>query len=636
MVAATLIGVAAFFGVRAWRARVIEQQEQRAFVAARRLLKDNRPADALAVIIAHRQMRSAREWNPLEMEALVGAIQLPRLALIFERQPQRLLDNEDASLLLARAFCSGRKMEEFQRIRQAWAGRETHAISWFTLDADALLLAGQPREAEKLLHSRQFPGVEDATRLARLALLVAPRDLKAAYAFLDEASLRDPRNPDVRSFRGQILETIGKPALARVEYVAAHVAEPSSPLLRDQLAEFYRRQGNIDLALRTWSGALAPPSLDFIWIKTLFWRRVVQPMPTDAALKLPPGLLQAAANWLLALRAGHFWNQESFERLPQSRQLEQDRQELFWLKLLDALQAGRETDAEEMLKFNRFKSHSWAPDLEKALQRILHYRQVRSLHSIDLVAEPKPETHRFFTQLEEIAKQRGMAATKEPLPDGLDALVRGPHAFAAALMAAGWREAALTLANPTTLVADAPAWLSYGLTQCLRLNRSPRAALDFLADRKSEPTLELLAGELLLADGKPKTGLAKLASLAELDSDVGYRAAWLLALGRIERKQFDDARRVVERQPRLATTVIGRELLARTALLEGKTADADRLYKTIAANSVEAKTYLARQAFAQKRWADARRWTQELMRVMPDELQLRQNLLAIEKAEKAQ
>ena len=75
------------------------------------------------------------------------------------------------------------------------------------------------------------------------------------------------------------------------------------------------------------------------------------------------------------------------------------------------------------------------------------------------------------------------------------------------------------------------------------------------------------------------------------------------------------------------------ELLARLALAEGKTQDAEHIYRGIVGSSVEAKTWFARQAFSQRQWKRARQLTNELLELIPDSAQLRENLLAIDKAE---
>ena len=598
------------------------------------MMAAGKPAEALALVQAHAKPESKLSWKGLEMDALVALGHLPRLCLIYERTPDRILANEDASLLVARAYLHSRHGEEFVRFRNVWRGRERSKESWLALDSDALVLAGKPRDAEKLLRSQTLSGAADATRLVRLALIVARKNISEAWALLGQATELAPQDPDVRSFRAQILEAVGRPAAARVEYVAALVAKPQNPFLRDQLAEFYRRQGSYDFALQTWADHLGPQSPDFMWVKALFWSKVIQQRKPDGA-DIPAGDLQPLARWMATLGPDQFWDDPSFRQLPQSRRYAQERQELFWLQLLDLLKNHHEKDALELLKFGRFRGRTWEPDLEVALLRILNYRLNKSLNMLDVVfasTKPVEELHQFFVDLEETARQERVEH-KLVLSAEMRALLRGPDAFVAAFLAAGWREAALQLHSPDDAAANHPEWLAYGIGQTMRSNRGGDAALAFLARQGSAPSVELLTAELLIGAGKQQEGLGRLRPLAAQHSGVGFRASYVLALADVESRRYNEARQWVSQQPLLAKDMAGRELLARIALLEGNPGEAGRLYREIEAGSVEAKSFLARDSFVKKQWGEARRYTMELLDMMPDELQLRKNLMAIDQAE---
>ena len=220
-----------------------------------------------------------------------------------------------------------------------------------------------------LLSSRTLPGVADVTRLVRLALVTASRDLPGAWKLLAQAAALQPKNPEIRSFRAQILEATGKIELARLEYVAALVAMPQNPLLRDQLADLYQRNHSYDLALDTWTEALARPNLDFIWLKAHFRNKVLRPVNFSTFGQPPAGGLEPLARQLAALKPGRFFETNSFDQLPRARSYTAQRQEAFWLRLLDALQSGREAEAFELLKFQTSNQRSWEPDLAAALFR---------------------------------------------------------------------------------------------------------------------------------------------------------------------------------------------------------------------------------------------------------------------------
>jgi len=627
-----VLGAGAVFGVRAWRASVVLHQEQRAFKKARELLQADRAADAYAIVSTMAKPNSTLDWPALEVAALAGIRDLPRLSAIFDKTPGRILADEDASVLMARAFISSRRPVDFNRVRTAWHGHEKQPALWLILDSDAFLLQGKPREAEKLLRGTTLPGKADADRLTRLALIVAGKDMNQAWQLINQASQLDPRNPDIRSFRAQILEAAGHPADARVDYVAAVIAQTNNPVLRDDLAEFYRRQGNYDLALQTWREAIALPSYDYLWLKAAFWGKLIQPVPL-AADKVDAGDLQPLAQWVISLPDNEYWNSNSFNNLTEAHRYLSDRQELFWLQMTELLRTHHEREAYYLLKFNSFRSRSWQPDLEAALRRILSYRLDHALSPSEfsyVSATPAADRHQFFIALDTYARaEAGGSGTA--LPADLAALLKGPDVFAAAYLAAGWREAALQLysgGNP----AAYPDWFAYGLAQEVRINRGNQPALELLAKSTPTPDIELLRAEILMTAGQTQDAMKQFAALANLNSPVGYRASYVLALADLDLKKFNDARAWVTRQPQLSKDVSGRELLARISLREGNPAEAAKQYHALAKESIEARVFLAHEAFDRKDYAEARRYTLELMQLLPDQLQLRQNLADIAKA----
>ncbi len=632
LIVVLVLGTGAVFGIRAWRASVVLHQEQRAYKTAWQLLQKDQAAEAYAIVSTMAKPNSTLDWPALEVAALAGIRDLPRLSAIFDRTPGRVLANEEASVLMARAFVSSRRSVDFNRVRNTWRGHEKQPALWLILDSDAWLLQGKPREAEKLLLSQKLPGKQDADRLTRLALIVASHDMNQAWQLINQASQIDPRNPDIRSFRAQILEAAGHPGEARVDYVAAVIAQTNNPVLRDDLAEFYRRQGNYDLALQTWREAIALPTYDYLWLKTAFWGKLIQPVPL-AADKVPAGDLQPLAQWVISLPDNTYWNSNSFNDLTEARRYLSDRQELFWLQLTDLLRTHHEREAYYLLKFNTFHNRTWQPDLEAALRRILSYRLDHTLSPSAfsyISATPAADRHQFFVTLDQYGRAETQGAAVS-LPLDLAALLKGPDAFAAAYLAAGWREAAIQLysgGNPSAY----PDWFAYGLAQDLRANRGSQPALDFLGTRQPTPDIEMLRAEILMTTGKTQEALNQFAALASLNSPVGYRASYVLALADLDLKKYNDARTWITRQPQLARDVTGRELLARISLREGNTAEASRQYHALAKESIEARVYLAHEAFDRKDWAEARRYTLELMQLLPDQLQLRENLNDIAKA----
>jgi len=628
-----IAGIAAFFGIRAWRASVVAHQEQRAYAKAWQLIQDDQPTDALALMSAMARPGSTLNWPSVEVAALAGLRDLPRLSTIYQNSPDRILANEEASVLIARGFISSRRPVDFTRVRTLWRGHEKQPALWLILDGDALILQGRPRDAEKLLRSQTLPGKSDADRLTRLALIVAGRDMGQAWKLINQASEIDPHNPDIRSFRAQIEEAAGRPGEARVDYVAAVISQTNNPVLRDDLAEFYRRQGNFDLALQTWREAISLPTYDYIWLKSAFWGKVIQPVPL-AADKVAPGDLQPLAQWVIGLPDNTYWDTGTFNQLTQAHRYLSERPELFWLQIIEQLKTHHEKDAFNALKFDSFRSRSYQPDLEAALMRILSYRLDHAFSPADynyVSAVPAKDRHQFYMLLDQLA--RAEASGNPPtLPADLQTLLRGPDVFAAAFLASGWRETALQLysgGNPSAY----PDWFAYGLAQSLRVNRGNQAALDLLAKQKSSPDTDLLRSEIMLSAGKTQDALNGFAALASQNSAVGFRASYLLALADLDLKKYNDARAWIAHQPLLANDIAGKELNARITLREGNLAEASQLYHALAKESIEARVFLAHEAYDHKQWTEARRYTLELLELLPDQLQLRKNLDDIAKAE---
>ena len=176
---------------------------------------------------------------------LCGNQQLPLPHRLYDQKPDRIPD-EAASQLVARTFLHSRRSKD--RPEFASTGGPT-ALPWMPWDGSPWMpMRSSSKESERrqsvFCSPGDFPAPRMFPRLVRLALATSGSNLTTSWNYLADAAQLDPRNTEVRSFRAQILEQIGKDELARVEYVAAHVAEPQNPLLRDQLAEFYRRQGN--------------------------------------------------------------------------------------------------------------------------------------------------------------------------------------------------------------------------------------------------------------------------------------------------------------------------------------------------------------------------------------------------------
>ena len=164
----------------------------------------------------------------------------------------------------------------------------------------------------------------------------------------------------------------------------------------------------------------------------------------------------------------------------------------------------------------------------------------------------------------------------------------------------------------------------------MRANRSPVAALDFLANQKPDPALKLLAAEIEIETGNQPAGLAGLMPLAPQSSAVGFRASYLLALANLDANKFGEAKKWVLQNAQLAADPLGRELLANVAVRTGRMSEAETIYMSIVQTSISAKAFLAKQAFDRRDWAEARRLTSEVVQLAPEDLRFHANLAVID------
>jgi len=236
-----LLGIICGGALLFWKARVKAQQEARAFEATVELIEEGNYGAALQVIASierrNRDLKPERreEWTALKIEAFAKSRRISELLALRQIRPDLFLPetgHEEAAYWVARFMLHGSDLESFEEIVSAWTkGEGKRPDWWFLLRADELLLAGEREAARELLMNREFEGELDLGRLTRLSLMTARIDLAMGWGYLNLAMDIDSRNPDVRSFRAQILESIGKREAARVEYVScvALSRTPQSP-----------------------------------------------------------------------------------------------------------------------------------------------------------------------------------------------------------------------------------------------------------------------------------------------------------------------------------------------------------------------------------------------------------------------
>lgn len=620
---------------------VDKTEEAKDINLTKELLNQGKPEEALAVIQQYGEeidnhSEIGKEWLHLLIRASEATLNTAQLQMLYEYYPQAFEGHEKASLLIANLFVSQGRTKDYQALRDNWKGRETQPETWFVLDGDKLLAEGKSKEAVDFFNSRSFPGKADTSRLVRLALFYIFENPKKAWEYLDLAYNKDPENPEIRSYRAKLLETIGRPNLALIEYAGALQSDPQNLYLRDQIADFYLRNKQVPEALQIWKENLKAPSLDLIWIKALFWSKVAQPLDFDWNGTHPPqGKLDPLVQYLLALKSDQFWNSTAYEDVKEGSKYLKTQQVTYWLRLMQLLKERREKEAYDLIQFNPFQNISWNPQLEKAIKQIITYRATGSFSQEPQVEEKKSlngfgkpigtgENVLLYSQLEKLAQEK-----EANIPSDFQALLKGPEAFTAALLATGWNEAALNLHSLTVIPADYPEWFAPQLTQAIRQNRGVNQALEFATLQNPSPQLSLLIGELLIASQSPDAALEHLTKLMNDETEVGLRAAWLVSMINIERGNYEEAKSAITSQPKLENDVVGQETLARIALMEGNTDLANKLYSTLEEKSAEAKSYLARKAFAEKDWKRARDLTEQLLRMYPTNPLLQENLKKI-------
>lgn len=622
---------------------------------AEKLMSQGKVEEATKIIHSYEDEISVRtelgrRWLDLLIASCMKSGNYAQLMILYEAYPQAFENNEKAAIMVGNSYILAKQPQQYQEVRSRWEDRLTDRDSWAVLDADALLLEGKKQEAIKLLKSMKFEGQKDVDRLVRLALLYVIDNPKASWDYLSDAYNIDPKNPDILTYRGKLLESLGKAPLALYEYLAAIQVDPSNLFLRDQLAEFYMRRNQTSQALSVWLETLSKPSLDLIWMKALFWSKVLSPVQFDWAKASPPaGSSRPFIEYLIALPAGTFWDQEAFDQLPNGKKYLSEFQITFWLRLLEALKNRNDNEAHKLIKFNTFTGALLNPQLEKAVKQILSYRETGSLNfdvaqlkdsgkekgsdQSSAIGGKAAET--FFDQLDAYASKE-LSGGGQKLPPELHDLLMSKEVFSAAFLAGGWLEASLALHKMSVLPNNFPDWIAYGLTQALRSNRSTQEALAFAVHQKRTPALSLLIGELYIAESKFDEALAALDPYLKEQSEIGYRAVWLTGVIYADKGEYEKAKEIVESQPKVAEEVGGKEILARIALAQGNIEAADKLYLQLQEESPEAMSYLARKAYAEKNWKRAQELTEQLILMFPDSPILRDNLNKIVEEQRAQ
>lgn len=550
--------------LKVWQSTAVESPEGD-MLKAQILLSKSKPYEALLVLKKHEdkinnQTLEGKKWLDLLITASEETPSPSQLQVIYEYFPDEFQNREKAVLIIANNYLHHNNFEGFDLLRLKWQGRERIQDSWLVLDADKLMMEGKRKDAEELLSSQSFLGKTDAKRLVRLALLSYNQNPKQAWDYLAEALLKDPRNPDIHVYRAKILEAAEMPYIAFSEYIAAVQSSSDNPTYRDYLAEFLTRYHDYPQALEVWNAGLNPYTSSEIWMKAWFWSKVAYPTAFNwKTSELPSDGLQPVLRYLVKLKPSEFWDAKDFAELSDARAYAKNLQSLYWLQLLQDLKEGQDQSALNLLDRHPFAATSWNPALEKALQRVLQYRlhgifAIKSQNADTFVKESSPATL-FFYELEELAHQEEIQGAAFKVPSSMQALLTSQEVYSAILLAAGWKEAGITLHTLKVLPEAFPSWVALSLVQGLQLVQGIPQALEFAREQSTSPEMQLLTAQLLVEDGKLDEGVHVVQSLVKDDSTIGVNASLLMSLIYIEKKEYVNARNAIHTQPRLENEI---------------------------------------------------------------------------------
>ena len=627
---AILLGVG---GLWWWRQAAESAALGRTFVAAERALAGGRWAEARVVLEDQARRRgrpdkpeATHRWRVLEFKIAGGLRDFATLEALAVRYPTLAGEDESSALWLWRVRRAGGDEAGAEAVRALWRGREHQLVSWICAEVDALAAAGQRDKVRTLLAGLPPTEAKAVPLLLRKAIFGA--DAAERFQAMTEAYRVDPRDADLRGMRATVLERAGQPDYARVDYVAALLADPRNPLRRDELASFYLRQGDLADAVDTWREGLDEKSPDFMWVRAVFWGRVLgQPAPEIAA-KLPETRRHRFAGWLATLPAARFWDETGYAALHLSSEHAEREPAVFWLRVLEQLRQGDWSAAAERLVVAPTAAQVTAPTLYAALRLTAAVRAGVDPVKTGLAWPGKTsDAHRWWGVA--AAALRGESAAVAEFA----AVAKGPCAASAACLVAGWMGPALALADEAESAKETtPSWVRYGLLQARRTVRGPADALAWGEKLPAYPPTDYVVASLRLAAGRTAEAEAVLRALALRDDDTGFGAAWLLGTWLLEKGRVNEAY-AVALSPAIKATPEGVGLRARVAIAQGHTDEAVAIYSPLAETSLEAGAYLARVAYAAGDLARARRLTEFWLTRFPDNLQLRANLNAVAAAE---
>jgi thioredoxin-like negative regulator of GroEL len=303
----------------------------------------------------------------------------------------------------------------------------------------------------------------------------------------------------------------------------------------------------------------------------------------------------------------------------------------WWSYLIESLALHDYESASKMIEENPFRVASWHPDLLLTVTYLLSYQKGRTLNALPIPTRKSSNTSKlrpFSQNLEALATLESQSPSLH-VSQALRRTMISREIFACIFAAAGLHEAAAKLHEETTYPEEYPSWASIAMTHSLRQSRGPQEALNFAMSQYESDELRVEMGKLLLERGQKSEARQILNSLSENSSVIGSKAALLIAESAYSSGSYEEAKKIIDSNARLATSVKGRELLAKIALAKSDMIEADRLYTSIVANSRDAKSYFAKKALRRGNFTIAEKLTLELLVDKPSDTALQKQLKII-------
>lgn len=617
----------------------VKEGEDQALDVVRLLIDQGRTQEALMTIQRYDRFISevtpkGKVWIQLLILASTQAQDSKELTVLWTYFPDAFVNHEKAILLVAQHLLANGRTKDYEKLRKLWKGKETLQSEWFFLDADALSLNHDSLKTIQFLKSHTLQGKDDAFRLLRLAVEVSKNDPTQSWELLNKAVEVDPQSVAIRLYRARFLEMIGKEQNAEAEYIAIVQGHPNNIVYKNQLADFFLRQGMYLEALTVLIECLTPPSSDVLWLKTYFWNKVVIPVSFDwKNTPIPQGTSTTLLKYLIDLPEDVYWNEFLFEKVKDGQSYLSNIQPTLWLHVIQKLIDKEEKTAAEILHDNPFTNYSLYPALEKALLQILNYRIKNSLKTEEITAnfpvvgnsqgQDNDGENEFFLPLDRAA------ANLSPLDKSLDALISSEEAFAGAFLAARWNKAAVALHRLEIYPETFPLWMSVKMGHALHEIKGTGAAIAFLDKQKPHDALKQLKAQILIADKKIDAAIEILFSIKDAKDEIGKTATWFLAEIYLERGDTKKAEEMLVSRKDLLEETRAQETRARIALVNRQIEKGEEIYKNIEDKSVEAKSYFANKAFLGGDFEKARTLTLELVEQYPANPILRLNLQQI-------